>query len=115
MQIIQFVIDLHLVYFGSTCPSFASEQQFTILAAYQHFVANYYQHLPHMGDCQGAESSAIFGCALLSSYLLLFVDFYFRTYKKPVKGSKSNGSAKVNGKVNGKAYVVCETSLLVEC
>nr|WHE05774.1 elongase of fatty acids [Flammulina filiformis] len=87
MQIIQFVIDLHLVYFGT----------------YQHFVANYYQHLPHMGDCQGAESSAIFGCALLSSYLLLFVDFYFRTYKKPVKGSKSNGSAKVNGKVNGKA------------
>jgi hypothetical protein len=32
-------------------------------------------------DCAGAESAALFGCALLSSYLFLFIAFYKRTYK----------------------------------
>ncbi|KAK0233090.1 ELO family [Armillaria fumosa] len=87
MQIIQFVIDLFLVYFGT----------------YQHFVFARRKDLPHFGNCAGAESAALFGCGLLTSYLFLFINFYFQTYKKPVKGPKSNGIA--NG--NGKGWVFC--------
>jgi hypothetical protein len=34
-----------------------------------------------MGSCAGTETSALFGCALLSSYLLLFINFYRITYQ----------------------------------
>ncbi|ESK88879.1 fatty acid elongase [Moniliophthora roreri MCA 2997] len=95
MQIIQFIIDLFLVYFGT----------------YQHFAFSYKDTLPHVGDCAGAESAAIFGCGLLTSYLGLFINFYFQTYKKPAgKGSKANGKANgsangsANGHANGKAH-----------
>jgi len=84
MQIVQFIIDLVVVYFGT----------------YSHFVANYYSDiLPVMGNCAGKESAAVFGCALLSSYLGLFIDFYFQTYKTPVKGKVL--AAKSNGVPNG--------------
>ncbi|KAJ7630936.1 GNS1/SUR4 membrane protein [Roridomyces roridus] len=87
MQIIQFVIDLFVVYFGT----------------YGHFAATYYDGIiPHMGNCAGSETAALFGCGLLTSYLGLFIKFYFQTYKK--KGSKApraNGS--VNGSANGHA------------
>jgi fatty acid elongase 3 len=52
-----------------------------------------------MGNCSGKESAAVFGCALLSSYLGLFIDFYFQTYKTPVKGKVL--AAKSNGVPNG--------------
>ena len=58
-----------------------------------------------MGSCAGTESAAVFGCALLTSYLLLFIDFYVRTYKKPVKGKapQTNGKPIANGNGNGVA------------
>ncbi|EKM83878.1 hypothetical protein AGABI1DRAFT_110486 [Agaricus bisporus var. burnettii JB137-S8] len=84
MQIAQFVVDICAVYFGT----------------YEHFAFTYYQHLPHLGDCVGQEGSALFGCVLLTSYLGLFINFYFQTYKKPTS-SKANGVA--NGHANGKA------------
>jgi len=94
MQIIQFVIDLSLVYFGT----------------WQHFTTRYFPHLPHTGDCTGSESAALFGCALLTSYLGLFINFYIQTYHGPGKGAKAtnghaNGHANghTNGKANGKA------------
>jgi hypothetical protein len=95
MQITQFVIDLGLVYFGT----------------YERMAFNYYPTLPHLGNCAGSENAAIFGCALLTSYLGLFINFYFQTYKKPASTKKtaSNGVAngyadgKANGKVNGTA------------
>ena len=75
--------------------------------AYSHFVANYWKDtMPNIGDCAGGENAALFGCALLSSYLLLFINFYFQTYKKPARTSgkgASNGSANGHANGNGKA------------
>ncbi|KAF7339472.1 Elongation of fatty acids protein [Mycena sanguinolenta] len=102
MQIIQFVIDLFVVYFGT----------------YGHFAATYYDGvIPHMGNCAGSETAALFGCGLLTSYLGLFINFYFQTYKKKpsskaprtngVANGHANGSANgyANGKANGKTLV----------
>ncbi|KAJ7634304.1 ELO family [Mycena polygramma] len=90
MQIIQFVIDLFVVYFGT----------------YEHFAATYYDGiLPHVGNCAGSETAALFGCGLLTSYLGLFINFYLQTYKKKdSKVPRSNGTNGVaNGHANGKA------------
>ncbi|PPQ80839.1 hypothetical protein CVT25_001964 [Psilocybe cyanescens] len=86
MQITQFVIDLAIVYFGT----------------YERMAFKYYPSLPYFGNCAGSEGAALFGCALLTSYLGLFINFYFQTYKKPTSSkSASNGTA--NGHANGKA------------
>ncbi|BGO96725.1 Fatty acyl-CoA elongase/Polyunsaturated fatty acid specific elongation enzyme [Rhodotorula toruloides] len=67
LQITQFVIDLFTVYFAS----------------YSYFAWTYARgSLPTLGSCAGTEGAAIFGCALLTSYLFLFIAFYQRTYKK---------------------------------
>ncbi|PVU91354.1 hypothetical protein BB561_004441 [Smittium simulii] len=65
IQIAQFVIDLVFVYFCS----------------YNLFVHRYNINLPCYGSCRGSDSAAIFGCYLLSSYLFLFVKFFFDTYR----------------------------------
>jgi hypothetical protein len=38
--------------------------------------------MPNMGSCSGEEFAAIFGCALLTSYLFLFIGFYAATYSR---------------------------------
>ncbi|KAF8745560.1 hypothetical protein AX14_006882 [Amanita brunnescens Koide BX004] len=82
MQILQFVIDLFAVYFGT----------------YQHYAYTYYKGiLPSIGNCAGSESAALFGCGLLTSYLGLFINFYIQTYKSPAK----NGDRVANKKANG--------------
>lgn len=90
MQIMQFIIDLFIFYF----------------CLYQHYVHKYFSALPHFGDCSGSEPAALFGCALLTSYLLLFVDFYMRTYHKtPSSKTKANGAGPTivpNGNSNTK-------------
>ncbi|VDC06304.1 unnamed protein product [Peniophora sp. CBMAI 1063] len=80
MQIIQFIIDLFIVYFGT----------------YSYFTATYWPHLPNMGSCAGTEGAALFGCGLLTSYLFLFINFYIQTYKKPA-GKKPVANGKANG------------------
>lgn len=103
MQITQFVIDLFIVYFGSTlgqlsrCPKDVD----TPCLAYQHFAYSRFPHLPHVANCAGTETAALLGCGLLSSYLVLFINFYIQTYQKPVKGKKTatngNGHANTTG------------------
>ncbi|KAJ2077082.1 Fatty acyl-CoA elongase/Polyunsaturated fatty acid specific elongation enzyme [Coemansia sp. RSA 988] len=74
LQILQFVIDLGFVYF----------------CTYQLIVSRYYPNygLPFCGTCAGTEEAAIFGCTLLSSYLLLFIQFFQRTYSKKQAAKK---------------------------
>lgn len=66
LQILQFVIDLGFVYFAS----------------YTYFTSTYFQWMPNAGKCAGEEFAAFAGMGILSSYLLLFISFYFATYKK---------------------------------
>jgi fatty acid elongase 3 len=66
-QIVQFVVDLGFVYFAS----------------YTYFTSTYWPHMPNLGKCAGEEFAAIAGICILSSYLVLFISFYFATYRKP--------------------------------
>ncbi|CAO3699444.1 hypothetical protein G6F70_000043 [Rhizopus microsporus] len=79
MQITQFIIDLFVVYF----------------CTYTYFAYTYWPQLPNKGSCAGTETSALFGCALLSSYLLLFINFYRMTYqakKAAARQAKENNN-----------------------
>jgi hypothetical protein len=69
LQIVQFVIDLGFVYY----------------CAYTYFTATYWPWMPNHGTCAGTETAAFFGVVSLSSYLLLFVQFFFVTYNKKVE------------------------------
>lgn len=52
-----------------------------------------------MGQCAGEEFAAIAGICIITSYLFLFLAFYFATYKKPVpKGRRRATSALVEMK-----------------
>ncbi|KAK0532564.1 Fatty acyl-CoA elongase/Polyunsaturated fatty acid specific elongation enzyme [Tilletia horrida] len=65
-QIVQFILDIGIIYF----------------ATYNYFVSTYAPYLPHFGKCAGEESAAVFGCIIISSYLVLFIQFYQKTYSK---------------------------------
>jgi len=111
MQIIQFVIDISLVYYGSKSmilSTYITPDTSDYFRAYEHFVSNYYQYLPHSGDCAGDEGAALFGCALLTSYLGLFIKFYFQTYNKKPISKKPNSVA--TGHVNGHAIELNTTT-----
>ncbi|KOS18634.1 putative elongation of fatty acids protein 1 [Escovopsis weberi] len=76
LQIIQFIIDLGFVYFVS----------------YTYFTATYWPFMPNAGKCAGEEFAAFSGIAILSSYLVLFISFYFATYKSGKKTSATRTS-----------------------
>ncbi|PVV04625.1 hypothetical protein BB560_000867 [Smittium megazygosporum] len=85
MQIVQFVIDLGFVYF----------------CIYTYYAHEVYTFLPSIGKCSGSLKAAYFGCAIISSYLLLFVKFFFDTYSKnhsPSKPSTSTSNTKIGSK-----------------
>ncbi|KAH7033108.1 GNS1/SUR4 family-domain-containing protein [Microdochium trichocladiopsis] len=75
-QIIQFIIDLGFVYF----------------AAYTYFTSTYYPWMPNAGKCAGEEFAAFSGMGVISSYLVLFISFYFATYKKDKKAPSARKS-----------------------
>lgn len=54
-------------------------------ASWTYFTSTYWPWLPNMGKCAGEEFAAFSGIAILSSYLFLFISFYFATYKKDGK------------------------------
>jgi fatty acid elongase 3 len=85
LQIIQFVLDIVACYFCLYAK-----------------VAWQYANLPQVGvDCNGSYPAALFGCALLTFYLILFINFFRETYKsKPnsVRKPNSNANANANAK-----------------
>ncbi|KAF9037454.1 elongase [Panaeolus papilionaceus] len=89
MQITQFIIGIALGYFGT----------------YQAVVSRHYPHMPHISNCAVSEKSGLFGCAVLTSYLYLFINFYFQTYKRSGSNGGANGHAygKIDGSANGAA------------
>lgn len=52
-----------------------------------HSSSTYFPWAPNAGSCAGEEWAAIAGMGILSSYLLLFISFYFATYKKSTSKS----------------------------
>lgn len=96
MQIIQFVLDL-----GKHTTSHSTQYAkpltaptgFVYFASWTYFTSTYFPHLANAGECAGEEFAAIAGIAILSSYLLLFISFYFATYKKPVKKGRGRASS----------------------
>jgi hypothetical protein len=106
MQITQFVIDIAVVYFASTLPTSLLVKRadlWTPPLAYSHVA--FTRGLPTVGDCAGDLNAALYGCALLTFYLVLFINFYRRTYNaasaKKTANGYSNGKAIANGKTNG--------------
>jgi hypothetical protein len=105
MQIAQFIIDLVLVYGGSAfvfprTPDVNSPNP----SAYEHFASSRPGlKLPFYKNCHGSEQAAVFGCVLLTSYLFLFINFYFNTYKKSPASKKPSPNGQANGHSNGHA------------
>ncbi|KAE8412453.1 GNS1/SUR4 family-domain-containing protein [Aspergillus pseudocaelatus] len=91
LQIIQFVIDLGFVYFAS----------------YAYFTSTYFPWMPNAGHCAGEEFAAFAGIIVISSYLALFILFYFATYNKDGKPPSTRrtlrcmSQAEVNPKATG--------------
>jgi hypothetical protein len=78
-QIFQFVLDLGFVYF--TIYTFYAER----------YSRRWGINIPNWDTCHGTPFAAIVGCSILSSYLVLFILFYIRIYKKSgVKKTKEN-------------------------
>jgi len=65
-----------------TCKSNTPAIGFVYFASYTYFTSTYWPHIPNMGRCAGEEFAAFAGCGILSSYLVLFISFYFTTYRK---------------------------------
>lgn len=67
---------------------------FIYFASYNVFASKHYPTLPLVGQCAGTEFSALAGCTILSSYLLLFIWFYLATYGKSSQKSSAVMEAK---------------------
>lgn len=88
-QIIQFVLDLGFVYYATTLKIIT-----TYLPAWA-------QKGPFCGDCAGTMYAAVNGCAILSSYLVLFIAFYIDVYRRKLS-RKSRRVMSISGGVAAK-------------
>jgi fatty acid elongase 3 len=88
MQIAQFVIDLCVIYY----------------IMYNALTVRLDLPFPTNGDCYGDLHAGYFGTAIISSYLLLFIDFFVRTYRKGGRAGVKKDEKKVDG-ANGSAAV----------
>lgn len=90
LQIIQFIIDLGMFYTlleASELNIRANRYPsgFVYFASYTYFTSTYFPWMPSAGKCAGEEYAAFAGIGTLTSYLVLFISFYFATYKKDHK------------------------------
>ena len=65
---------------------------FVYFASYTYFTSTYWPWMPNAGKCAGEEYAAFAGIGTLTSYLVLFISFYFATYKKDRKAPSSRMS-----------------------
>jgi len=81
MQIVQFVIDLFVIYYIMHRALAARLPGYRALTGASGLER----------DCYGDINAGYFGTAIISSYLWLFVDFFYRTYgQKRTKTNKIN-------------------------
>jgi hypothetical protein len=98
LQILQFVIDLGFVYFAS----------------YTYFTSTYFSWMPNAGKCAGEEFAAFAGMGILSSYLLLFISFYFATYKKTGKQGRPRRNTGREALIAMKDFQIPEADKMAE-
>lgn len=96
LQILQFVIDLGFVYFAS----------------YTYFTSTYFHWMPNAGKCAGEEFAAFSGMGILSSYLLLFISFYFATYKRSAKAGRPRRNTGKQAAIEMKNFEIPDAHLL---
>lgn len=66
---------------------------------YTGFVSVLWPWLPHKGNCAGEPEGAYIGTAIITSYLVLFLVFYAKTYRQlpkdaiATKGNKIESAA----------------------
>jgi fatty acid elongase 3 len=70
---------------------------FVFFATWDYYASEYAPWLPHVGRCAGEPFAAFCGCAILSSYLVLFIMFYIATYRKAVARKGKGGANKKAG------------------
>lgn len=67
---------------------------FVYFASYTYFTSTYFPNMPNAGQCAGEEFAAFAGIGILSSYLVLFISFYFATYRKDGKAPSGRKAAR---------------------
>jgi fatty acid elongase 3 len=97
LQAGQFIIDICTVYF----------------CTYTYFSYQYWPWFPDWGNCAGSESSFVFACALLSSYLLLFLNSYrliSRVKRSRLNTAGSRTAAVSDSKTDSRSYAEAAAS-----
>lgn len=84
LQIIQFILDICIIYF----------------VIYQKLVFEYFNDygLPVCNHCAGTTKAMVWGCTIVTSYLILFVAFYRHNYKRKKARKEKNKKNKSKNK-----------------
>ena len=61
---------------------------FIYFATWNYAASTHFPSLAHVGPCAGDPYAAAMGCTVLTSYLFLFIFFYYDTYRRLGKASK---------------------------